>query len=240
MSGDLEAKSHRWRDKLQGIQDKLWVDPPDPSHLYHYSNLDGIMGILSNGKIWLSDILTMQDKFDGTYWIELFREILNRNIVPSWLKKSFESGKLGSGTDWYMYVACFSPRSELENQWKDYADSGKGCAIELPFHVVKANADGGRDYAWTPMTYDQSEQIAKAEKTIQEAISLCGNESMTPAEAKRCWMDASFSFLTCGTRFKHPRYSGEHEWRLSAVEQAGTVRNTDPESTQQFRTCSWS
>jgi hypothetical protein len=211
---DFEAKRKRWHTAFQKIQDELWIDPPYPTHLYHYSNLAGIRGILTSRTIWLSDILTMKDKYDGTYWLKVFNPVLSRKSVPAWLKDFFQRGEIGLGTDWYTYVACFSPESELEYQWEHYADDGKGCALELSFEALRENSDNGRELAWTPMLYDASEQIVKATQTIDAAISMYRNESMKAREQKHYWTAAGFSFLLCGPRFKHPRFHREQEWRI--------------------------
>jgi len=155
------------------------------------------------------------DVDDGKYWIEVFRSVLNRKSVPLSVKKPFQKGSsLGLGTHWYSYVACFSPESALEYQWEHYAGHGKGCAIEFSFQVLRDRCDAGESYAWTPMIYDENEQVIKAEKTVDAAITLYRSGNMTAEEARDYWADAAFSFLLCGTRFKRPCFHREKEWRI--------------------------
>ena len=202
---------------MQAVQDGLWTDPPYPLHLYHYSKLAGIRGILNSRELWLSDIRSMKDPRDGTYWSEVFSKILDHKSVPELVRQPFRCGDgIGIGAAWFSYLICFSPTSALESQWGEYADHGAGCAIEFLFDALLKNANGGNLYAWTPMEYDANVQRMKAEETIDAAIRLYRSErdELTPDEAKIYWTYAAFSFLLCGTRFKHPDYKHEQEWRI--------------------------
>ncbi len=217
MRESIESKRERWRASLQAVQDGLWIDPPYPSHLYHYSSMAGVRGILESRELWLSDIRSMNDPRDGTYWSEVFGKILDRKSVPDLVRYPFQRGDgIGIGEAWFSYLICFSPASDLESQWRDYADHGTGCAIEFSFDALLKNADGGKLYAWTPMEYDADVQRAKAEETINAAIRLFRNErdNLTRDEVNIYWTYAAFSFLLCGTRFKHPDYRQEQEWRI--------------------------
>jgi len=66
------------------------------------------------------------------------------------------------------------------------------------------------------MEYDADVQRTKAVATIDAAIRLFKSEhdDLTAHESKIYWTDAAFSFLLCGTRFKHPAYKQEQEWRV--------------------------
>jgi hypothetical protein len=66
------------------------------------------------------------------------------------------------------------------------------------------------------MEYDESVQREKAEKTVNFGIQLfrLERDDLTHDEAKLYWTYAAFSYLVCGTRFKHPSYKNEKEWRV--------------------------
>ena len=125
-------KERRWRGKLDQVQRDIWADHEGnlPPRLYHYSSASGIRGILKSKEIWLSDIRCMNDARDGAYWLEVFRPIFLRKSVPEYVRDVFRSGSLGLRTLWNDYICCFSPKSDLDNQWCRYGDHGEGCAIE--------------------------------------------------------------------------------------------------------------
>ncbi len=228
MGEDLETKRRRWKDSFNAVQNEIWEDPLLPVKLYHYSNLGAVKSILSSREMWLTNIRYAKgDTDDGTYWISVFRPIVNRKSVPERVKALFYGDfAFGLGSLWHEFIACFSPESELEEQWKNYADDGRGCAIEFSFDSLHANCDGGKAYAWMPMLYDPAEQAAKAQKTIDAAIMLARSEGITRQEKDTYWQEyACYGFLHCGLRFKHPKFSAEKEWRVfrSALDISGAI-----------------
>jgi hypothetical protein len=214
---DLDTKRQRWLSILLNFQNTLYIDPQFPRHLYHYSSLAGIRGILNSKSIWLSDILLMNDEHDGKYWSIVFRDVQRKKSVPPIIRDPFERGSgVGIGSAYYSYIACFSPEYNLDSQWKHYADEGRGCALEFSFEAVRDNADGGKAYGWTPMEYDEDVQREQATRTIDFAIDVLRRErtDLTRQEVDEYWKCAAFSYLVCGTRFKRPTYSSEKEWRI--------------------------
>jgi hypothetical protein len=212
---DLEAKRDRWRTRFREIQNEIWNDHPQPDavpdHLYHYSSLSSIRSILSSRELWLFDVCTMQnDPGDGRHWIEVFYSVLRPKILPDWVTALFQPGStLGLGSEWHDYVSCFSPEPELQDQWEEFGDHGRGCAIELAFPKFLDASEEGKEYGCVPMFYDAKEQKIRAEKTVDKAIELYCAEvaDMTPEEARlHYWGEAVFSFLWCGTRFKDPKF----------------------------------
>lgn len=221
MPEDFEPKRDRWRTCFREIQNEIWSDHPHqdavPDHLYHYSSLSNIRSILSSRELWLFDVCTMQnDPSDGKYWIDVFYSVLLRKSVPKWLTDNFRPSKtLGLGSAWYSYVSCFSEDAWLKGQWEDFADRGRGCAIELSFVTFTDASNGGLGYGWTPMLYDAEDQIRRAERMVDEAIQLFRAENLTGrSERDEFWKVAPFSFLGGGTRFKDPKHWRQQEWRI--------------------------
>lgn len=219
MSEDLEGKHERWKTTLQKAQKELWPEPPHPQHLYHYSTLDKTRSIVTGREMWLSDIRSVTgDECDGTHWIKVFRPIINRKSVPKYVKDVFQTQTFGLGSQWHVYIGCLSAEPDLDFQWEHYADQGRGCATELSFESLAANCEGGKAYAYLPMLYEESEQQRIAEKTVDSAIGLARNETMTASEVKDYWVSyATFSFIQCGARFKAPKFFREREWRVLAT-----------------------
>jgi hypothetical protein len=206
-----------WRSDLQKFAAELWKDHDSdyPSKLYHYSGMQGIRGILSSREVWSSDVLSMTDTTDGRYWLDIFRSVIDRHSVPGEIKDGFRrTDTFGLGTNWHMYISSFSEANNLDHQWRNYAEAGSGCAIELSFEAMRAKAEGGR-YAWMKLLYDPKTQKYIAERAVKHAIQFARTQSLTSSEAKIYWQQyATFLFLRCGVCFKHPNYKEEREWRV--------------------------
>jgi hypothetical protein len=201
------------RRVLNDSQGEIHTDPEFPQHIYHYAPRQSIRGILESREIWLFDTFSMQnDLMDGRAWIDVFRCVLSRKSLPPSVKFLFSPGGL-LYTRWcYSLVACFSSNCELPQQWRDFADMGKGCAIEFSFNAIRERSDGGHSFGWTPMLYGERDQTARAEKTVDEAIRI--RREFSDLSDNEYWAQALFSFLCCGTRFKAENHRDQDEWRI--------------------------
>jgi hypothetical protein len=213
LSAARQERRLKLREELKDAQGEIHRDPDYPQYIYHYAPASSICSILKSREIWLFDAHSMQnDPLDGRQWVDVFRCILNRKSVPPEVRFYFAPGGL-LYTRWcYSLIACFSSTYELPQQWTDFADRGKGCAIEFSFDVMRERSDGGRSFGWTPMLYGGQEQVGRAEKTIDTAIRLRGRYS--DLNNNDYWFEAMFSFLCCGARFKPEKYRYQDEWRI--------------------------
>jgi hypothetical protein len=98
------------------------------------------------------------DPGDGRHWIEVFCSVLRRKILPDWVAALLPGSTLGLGSKWHDYGSCFSPEPELLDQWEEFADHSRGCAIELAFPKFIDASDEGKEYGCVPMFYDAKEQ----------------------------------------------------------------------------------
>ena len=98
---------------LNAHQESLWHDwdAALPDHLYHYTTLTGMQGILEAGVCWATDIRHMNDTTEGTYAVDLVQEVLagRTDVLSRGLLENFRQrgGMPGNGTEWFQYAVCF-------------------------------------------------------------------------------------------------------------------------------------
>lgn len=104
--------------------------------IYHYTNQEGIMGILSNRTLWATNALYLNDAQELKLAYDVFASVLEARMGR--LKRS----PLIHGTVKYLlkhlkaeqevtriYIICFSERYDDLNQWRSYCGSGNGYMI---------------------------------------------------------------------------------------------------------------
>jgi hypothetical protein len=104
--------------------------------LYHYTNDQGLLGILRNGSIWLTDGFKLNDPSEFKHGLFIASKILaerGRN-GPEELKTfamNFNLFLSGGGVESVTraFVACFSATDDDLGQWRSYADNGRGFAL---------------------------------------------------------------------------------------------------------------
>ena len=111
------------RRKLQSkfANDKTTINS---SIIYHYTSPEGILGILTNHTLWLSEITYMNDESEITYTFDLLTDILaqNNNEICQTFKDSLKTNiekrtQLPSNLFDYVhrdsiFVACFSTKND--------------------------------------------------------------------------------------------------------------------------------
>ncbi len=120
----LEVIQARW------LSVDSWFTKPDVQHLYHYTTSKGLIGIVSTGELWLSDLRVMNDAEEHTYASERYVEIRDdlAGVVDDDVLGSLVApvdGTLGS-----QCVFSTSAEPDAAPLWSMYA-RGAGFAIKF-------------------------------------------------------------------------------------------------------------
>ena len=132
-------------------------DPEEHPIAYHYCDKRTFLSIISNKKIWLSDINTMNDYSEGHWGYERFIEAANRVLdtagveVVDQIDQVFSS----SGLRQLFTLCCFSTNGDSLSQWRSYANDGSGVAIGFDTSLLQLlNA------RLTLVEYDREKQVS--------------------------------------------------------------------------------
>jgi hypothetical protein len=115
-----------------------FIGAPVPDILYHYTNLDGLLGIINNEELWFSDMYFLNDKSEYE---------LGLNIVIEELEAKKEGFKILKSTRIFIdaleqainfikdrdspYILSLTTNKDLLSQWRAYTDNGIGVNIGL-------------------------------------------------------------------------------------------------------------
>jgi hypothetical protein len=111
------------------------LDAPLPAFLYHYTNGDGLLGIVQTSTLWATHIAYLNDSTEFRGASDMLKEKLkqefdfndtlvdintlsHRKQVALWLSQVTE--RLHSAG---LYVVCFCANGDLLSQWRGYAGS---------------------------------------------------------------------------------------------------------------------
>lgn len=202
-------------------------EPQKDQRLYHYCSADSFRAILESGKLRFSDINMLNDASEHRWGYAIFEEAATRLIkrvgvpetVPKMTIEFFDAvdevlskGQLIA----HPFVSCLSLEGNSLDQWRKYADDGRGYAIgflasdlkTLPISLLK-------------VSYDYEEQVREMMVALLALHSRSPNievplsgESYTDAVLISTYMAA----------LKHPSFSTEREVRCLhaiALERAG-------------------
>ena len=224
---------------LRNFEDELntigtrWIEAaessprPSPNHLvYHYTNAAGLYGMLSSGKVWLTNYRFLNDKTELTHTQNLASETIRNelrnkpdivrrllyNNVLEWLEVS---------TNIQPYVMSFSEEGDDLSQWRGYANDGEGFTIGFLASAIDECIQSADD-TYTTFAKIEYERIAQVKmllaalKEVEAALRKRVRNSVAERqglvdEAGRYfdWIAGAFGALN-----KHHSFRFEKEWRL--------------------------
>jgi len=197
--------------------------PKVPKTLSHYTTASGLRGILETGELWATNVRFLSDFSEFTYGIELCREIANRLVARS--QNEHTSAVIESMMKYISspptledYVCCFSEDGDLLSQWRGYTNQGRGYSISFDFSRLGLNL--AQTAGLNKIIYNK-----KTQTKIIKDIFLIGMDYINERFLeKKPHMDHYIEdtgenlknvFHQWISRFKHPSYFEENEWRLS-------------------------
>src|SRR5579863_316811 len=183
--------------------------------LYHYTDLPGLLGIVSNHDLWLTHSLYSNDEEEMNHGMTIVRSVLEEELkaatdvrVESRLKllaEHFTAAPQGT------YVCCFCKTDNLLSQWRGYGANGAGVSVEVDtsgFSVITGPdlpvETFGLLRLWE-VFYQRETQVS----IVRAAIEF--EHAASPQE----WADrAAHALEFFLPTFKHGDFSGEEEFRL--------------------------
>ncbi len=130
---------------------RFWRNAP-PSTMYHYTSTAGLISIISNNEVWLSEATYLNDRHEIEHGRRLACGRLEAKIAS---ETSFEvrgmleraRSRFENWSDPEVYVACFSFGGDDLTQWRSYGGPDGPVAIEFEHGPMMFGytADGALD-----------------------------------------------------------------------------------------------
>lgn len=209
--------------------------------LFHYSNADGLKGIVEDSALWATSAYYLNDSSEIMYGSGVLIEVLN-----DWLSKNSrpldslpgrlainlrtEFGELlPKGLMFHpIFLTCFCEDDNLLSQWRAYGESGGYC---LGFKVESEGIAQGikpepRVYTarCLKVIYDRIEQKARCQSALDELFEIVADPPL--AAAMKILQDSSEFGYTALFKlirdilldeivaFKNEAFAVEKEWRI--------------------------
>lgn len=222
----------------------LWNEPIElPDVLYHYTTLDGFLGILGSGSLWASECRYLNDSREYQHGREVFDGVLRRREKNSKGRaREFFSGYrrmpdfLGSSRT---LVVSLSQDGDILSQWRAYGGAA-GCSIGFSVEALIRCLGDRLEWGLVKCVYDQDEQTGLVDRCVQAALddwrSPKPNSVVDPQSGVETFvvrLSSTMLLRMVGSvlppAFKAQEFHEEKEWRIVRLEKS--LENL------RFRTC---
>jgi hypothetical protein len=202
-------------------------DNSGPEQLFHYTEAQGLLGIIESRSVWASDIRSLNDDEEFFFGLELALDQIIRLADPTlgspakerseWLLERLRN-EINESVRIQAFVTSFSAQSDLLSQWRAYCPGG-GYALGMSTSALKRLAES-QGYLLERCVYEPEEQRKKvagvvtkvAQQWIQtgDEVPLIPNNHHGYAVLEKL-VDVLSRILPF---LKHPSFEEEQEWRL--------------------------
>lgn len=206
---------------LSELAEQLYSDVPD-QELFHYTSLDGLIGIATSTVLWASEIRYLNDELELSYFGDLMtyfaRQAMSNDEceteimrqILDWLKFRFGNGPL-------VFTASFTANGNLLSQWRGYCPHGQGVSLGFPPTLV-AGTIAETGFHMGRCVYDPTQQQEIARNTVLEllhAASAAGPDAAKHVSQSHWTTFEKYedAIVRIGALIKHPSFREEAEWR---------------------------
>jgi len=199
-------------DSMQSFSHDLIQHLQSGAKLCHYTDLDGLNGIVSAGDLWLTNSRFSNDDEEQAYGINVCESVVkaaeeeaaNNPERLAWLQRVHR--ELGPAVDDQVYICCFCEKDNLLSQWRGYAANGASIEFDAQGFSYATGPDSahGLMSLWRVL-YDPERQ----RKVIRAALDY-GWPTDRDAAVRHA-VDAIKFFVPA---FKNPDFREEQERRL--------------------------
>ncbi len=190
------------------------VEPPPL--LYHYTSLEGLMGIVNSGLFWASDIRFLNDSTEGHYVQESLINETRRGELSD--GNNIELIRMLTHPPSQSFALCLSELDDDLGQWRAYCPKGRGVCLGInPLSLANCTAAQCSEGVASGSIRSQINRISYAKESIVPAVKEMIVWSGTDKYADGTFKNARIAGI-CGfvnTFVKHPSFASECEWRIA-------------------------
>lgn len=193
--------------------------------LYHYTSLDGLLGILGSKTLRATHIAHLNDANELTLAVDLLEGAVRQRFqapeVPAEDRKC-----LGQLLEWIehrfllehlLFTCSFTEAGNLLSQWRAYCPPSAG--VSLGFHASEllAAADS-QGFQLVKAIYDRDLQLLLVNEWLDVVLATKQDKEDSKCHPSQSYhphfRDNEEAFLQVAARMKHRGFAEEREWRL--------------------------
>ncbi len=186
---------------------------PSVQTVFHYTDLAGLKGILSDGDLWLTHSRFSNDDEEITHGFSVAEQAIQASrggpLPDSYLDEV--SRLLAAASVEGAYVCCFCLKGNLLSQWRGYGANGSGVSLEFSptgfNQITGPDSPGAGLIRLWKVFYDG----AKQRGIVSEALTFGTTQPGSEQDRARAAADAISFFIPT---FKNQDFSEEQECRL--------------------------
>ena len=203
---------------IEHLPSRAAFETAPPEHLFHYTDLRGVRGIITSKSLWMSKFTASNDISEITLAITQFQSFVESRCAAlppaegAFLREAATQLETFRRTN--ICVASFCEKPDLLSQWRSYGDDGRGIAIGFDTARLGELAKRNDLRLWR-CVYDEAVQVRILNDLVTMLLEAYRAEATRGGEQrKRLVSQFNATFLLVAPVIKDHRFAEEREWRL--------------------------
>lgn len=174
---------------------------------YHYTNAEGLLGILQWNRLWASSVTHLNDTTELEYGRRLFAEVAegeSENVRATVSDILEVAQKIA--LDNFTFAACLCQDADLLSQWRAYGKAGFALGFDLGWELSDIFFDSL--VRTVSVIYEEEDQRSQIQELLDRAVKKAAG-----------YIHPDFAILIC--QRKHPAFKEEREVRLITAKEVG-------------------
>lgn len=197
-----------WWEPLRGELGAISTESP-PAIIYHYTDINGLLGMIATGKIWATHVSRLNDSSEHHHGIKVVADCVQHSMPAT--SKVLVDKILSEFKRVETFVASYSTKHDLLSQWRNYSGGRVGYCLGLATEGI-ATLDH-RTPLLEPVIYkdNQAQQvIATMVKRVDEFFQ---NNEFGDVEVGFVLGTVGATLANLACTIKHPTFEEENEYR---------------------------
>jgi len=202
------VKMEHWWETLRS-ELAAFISESPPRIIYHYTDINGLLGMISTGKIWATHSARLNDSSEYHHGIKVVADCLRAPMPDS--SKQFAEKILSEFKKVETYVASYSTKHDLLSQWRSYSGEKVGYCLGLATDGIATLDDS------TPLLEAVIYKDSLAQKVISKMLNRVDEylQDNPFGEVEIGFLlgmlGSTLSNLVCS--IKHLKFEEENEYR---------------------------
>ena len=196
---------------------KLFLRKP-PRHLFHYTDLEAVKGILTSKSLWLSKFTSTNDISEIRLAIQHFQAFVEKEArdagdeAAALLREAAARLEGFRGTN--ICLASFCEEDDLLSQWRAYGNDGRGIALGFSTPGL-AEVAKRHKLSLYRCVYDPKDQERIAADLVKMLLKASRGPKARAVAGRESLLEKFIAlFLHVAPVIKDHRFGEEREWRL--------------------------
>jgi len=202
------AKMQDWWEPLRIGLGVLITENPS-SIIYHYTDINGLLGMVATGKIWATHVSRLNDSSEYGHGIKVVADCVQQSMPAT--SRTLVDEILSKFKKVETFVASYSTKPDLLSQWRSYSGGGVGYCLGLATDGI-ATLDH-RTPLLEPVIYRDSQAQQVISTMLERVDEFFQNNEFGEVEAGFLLGAVGATLANLACMIKHPAFEEEAEYR---------------------------